>query len=184
MESLKKVQFLLIFGLVLLLPLELFGQVPFSSLVDISLEAVLRTGFLGVPTGLENPGREAYLDFESQTLSYVPYGNPPPKDWDLLFSYSVREISLGPLGRHPVPFMHMKSNSPEWTLETGSDERESNDFYEFPAGQRLQYELPKGIFILKASDGQRIEISFDKLEGLMKNNELFSTQFHYRERKE
>ncbi|PIE03945.1 MAG: hypothetical protein CSA76_06850, partial [Spirochaetales bacterium] len=78
---------------------------------EISLNARLKTGFMGVPKGIKEPGREAYIDFSEKSTVYKNYGSTPPPEWDLKFTYVLKDISMGPMGVNPVPFFTMVSNT-------------------------------------------------------------------------
>lgn len=172
-------------ALLLLFPsVGLFSQDAVNSDIirRISLEAELKRGFLGLPEGMNEPGREAYISFADNSATYREWGSPAPSDWELKFTYTVRDVSMGPMGEHPVPYFMMESNKSAGTVFYIEDYsgKELTE-YEFPVGKKLSYETPEEPFLFKTADGRRIRLLFTQLTGENDDGLLFSAVFMYSE---
>ena len=187
--------FLIIPFILLLLPSLTFGNDDTTDRVTIAvtLDVELETGFLGLPEGVKEPGREAYIDLDTDTLIYREYGGPAPEGWDLVCTYIVRDVSMGPMGTHPVPYLTIRANSRENAAFYHTDEsyasiraiqfpRKVETSYEFPTMKRLTYSAGKERpCIIRSTDGRIVKLRFTDIQGLRDDKRLFSVEFEYQD---
>ncbi|MDC7124735.1 MAG: hypothetical protein PQJ46_04160 [Spirochaetales bacterium] len=170
--------------IILLLILFLTSQTFADSLEDnkknitISLDAKLKTGIFGIPEGMSEQGNEAYIDLDKDEINYTTYGSNPRSGWDIVFTYAIKEVSMGPMGKHPVPYLVMKTNKHENASFSLSGETEKMLIeYEFEAGKMLKYNPPIENFFIKTTEGQTKIITFNDIKGKLKHNKLFELSF-------
>ena len=145
--------------------------------VSLSLDVEVKRGFLGIPDGIKNPGREAYIDFDTRTLTYRDFGAATVPGWDLVFTYIVRDVSMGPMGVHPVPLLIVRSNTREGaSFHIDSDKRILNQF-EFEAGKMLEYRTPDQPFFINTTENNDIKMNFVSLSGENDMKRFFSAVF-------
>lgn len=85
-----------------------FANQIFTNSVD--LEVTINTGKFGIPDGIDSPGKEAWLNLSDNLLTYTEFGTKHNGQWDILFTYVVRTVSMGPMGKKHIPFFAARVN--------------------------------------------------------------------------
>lgn len=66
--------------------------------------------WFGAPSGYADTGFNVYIDFSEKTAVQLPYNDPAPSKWDIVFTYITQSVSMGPMGSHDIPFFDIKIN--------------------------------------------------------------------------
>lgn len=78
---------------------------------EAKLNPVVATGTFGIPSGLSEKGNDVYFDFDTNKKFIVKKEEKAPADWDFLITYILKEVKMGPMGTHTVPFLDASVNA-------------------------------------------------------------------------
>jgi len=90
---------------------------------QLSLNVTIKKNFFGIPEGVSDKGYEVWIDFDNMISIKSDFGSPAPSGWDMVFTYVINTVSMGPMGRHPIPFFAIRINDDEgagFYMEEGS----------------------------------------------------------------
>jgi hypothetical protein len=99
-------------ALLVLIQISAFGietELP-QTRYQLSLDVTVKKNFFGIPEGVSNKGYEVWIDFDNMRCVKSDFGSPSPSGWDMVFTYVINTVSMGPMGKHPIPFYAIKIN--------------------------------------------------------------------------
>lgn len=79
--------------------------------VSVSLHLQMNWGFMGIPSDVKDQGVNFFLDLDTNRTWTKEYQNLPlpqtekKEGWDIAFTYTLKEVSMGPMGKHFLPFL-------------------------------------------------------------------------------
>ncbi len=181
-----------IFFLILILVFFIVSSAAlYSYNVEIALNATVKTNFIGIPKGMDDEGLDAYIDLSENNVVYQEFGSAPPAEWDLKFTYEVREVSMGPMGKNPVPYFKIQSNEQAgvvfYPIAAEYDSLTEIDVFDvpaltdyvFPGGKRFEYQTPEETFVFRLETGETVKLKFNEIIGIDENEFLFSASFKH-----
>lgn len=88
----------------------------FSAKANLNLR--MEWGAFGIPSGTKQAGNNVFFDLDKNRCWIEPiegdlFSSSSQRSWDIAITYTLKEVAMGPMGKHRLPFLDAVVNDKE-----------------------------------------------------------------------